>query len=133
MIEHTIYIANDGTRFDLEEECKEYEKSLTDFDEALHECRVWDKDFKPLRVRRDRSDWIEMGKYFYALTERSRTAVNDCCDEWNYTRCFTGATENSMFIEYDDLSDECFDLQERIDRMRNIISFMRKEIVNNGD
>lgn len=49
MIERVSYIADDGTAFEDEDECLEYERTLM-LKKYEHDIHMWDNEFQPIPI-----------------------------------------------------------------------------------
>ena len=49
MIERVSYIADDGTAFEDEDECLEYERTLM-LKKYEHDIHMWDSEFQPIPI-----------------------------------------------------------------------------------
>lgn len=92
MIECVCYIADDGTTFKDEDECRDYERmlELKKYERNIH---MWDSSFQPIPV--SDPDAIDKVYYLTCDTADAVEVMNAWFDDMGYSNPFEG--------------DECFD------------------------
>lgn len=86
MIECVCYIADDGTAFEDEDECLEYERTLI-LKKYEHDIHMWDNEFQPIPI----TDPKALDKIYY-LTCDTAEAVEVMSDWFEYM-CYSNPFE----------------------------------------
>ena len=82
MIERVSYIADDGTAFEDEDECIDYERTLM-LKKYEHDIHMWDNEFQPIPI----TDPKALDKIYY-LTCDTAEAV-EVMNDWFEYMCYS--------------------------------------------
>lgn len=87
MIERVSYIADDGTVFEDEYECLEYERTLI-LKKCEHDIHMWDNEFQPIPI----TDSQALDKVYYLTCDTAEAveAMNDWFEHMGYSSPFEG-------------------------------------------
>lgn len=87
MIECVSYIADDGTVFEDEYECLEYERTLI-LKKCEHDIHMWDNEFQPIPI----TDSQALDKVYYLTCDTAEAveAMNDWFEHMGYSSPFEG-------------------------------------------
>lgn len=87
MIERVSYVADDGTAFEDEDECLEYECNLM-LQKHEHDIHMWDNEFQPISI----TDSQALDKVYYLTCDTAEAVevVNDWFESLNYSSPFEG-------------------------------------------
>lgn len=87
MIERVSYIADDGTVFEDEYECLEYERTLI-LKKCEHDIHMWDNEFQPIPI----ADSKALDKVYYLTCDTAEAveAMNDWFEHMGYSSPFEG-------------------------------------------
>lgn len=121
MREITIYEAEDGTQFELEEECRAYELKMEygepDFillDKNKEKLNIWDE-----RTYEDFFyAYIPTQKDFEAFDELSKTLLGICVDGIDGAGIFAWSDDDSCFL---DLKHQLESAQEELDSAKEAL------------
>lgn len=121
MIECVCYIADDGTTFEDEDECLEYERTLM-LKKYEHDIHMWDSEFQPIPI----TDSQALDKVYYLTCDTADAVevVNAWFDDMGYTspfkgdECF-GALAGRHYYYQD--NDEWYEADDLIDKARGMM------------
>lgn len=116
MIERVSYIADDGTAFEDEDECLEYERALM-LKKYEHDIHMWDNEFQPIPI----TDSKALDKVYYLTCDTAEAVevMNDWFEHMDYSSPFEGGNsfaemagchyywqDNDEWCEADDLIEK---------------------------
>ena len=116
MIERVSYIADDGTAFEDEDECLEYERGLM-LKKYEHDIHMWDNEFQPIPI----TDSKALDKVYYLTCDTAEAVevMNDWFEHMCYSSPFEGGNsfaemagchyywqDNGEWYEADDLIEK---------------------------
>lgn len=87
MIERVSYIADDGTTFEDEDECLEYERTLM-LKKYEHDIHMWDNEFQPIPI----TDPKALDKIYYLTCDTAEAVevMNNWFEYMGYSSPFEG-------------------------------------------
>ena len=121
MIERVSYIADDGTVFEDEYECLEYERTLI-LKKCEHDIHMWDNEFQPIPI----TDSQALDKVYYLTCDTAEAveAMNDWFEHMGYSSPFEG---NKSFADmagrhyYWQDNDEWSEADDLIEKMSGMM------------
>lgn len=121
MIERVSYIADDGTAFEDEDECLEYEHGLI-LKKYEHDIHMWDNEFQPIPI----TDSKALDKVYY-LTCDTAEAV-EVMNDWFEYLCYSSPFEgDKSFAEmagrhyYWQDNDEWYEADDLIEKVSGMM------------
>lgn len=87
MIERVSYIADDGTAFEDEDECIDYERGLM-LKKYEHDIRMWDSEFQPIPITDSRA--LDKVYYLTCDTAEAVEVMNNWFEYMGYPSPFEG-------------------------------------------
>ena len=87
MIERVSYIADDGTTFEDEDECLEYERTLM-LKKYEHDIHMWDSEFQPIPI----TDSQALDKVYYLTCDTAEAVevMHNWFEYMGYSSPFKG-------------------------------------------
>lgn len=130
MKEITKWIANDGTEFQYEDDCREHEFN-TEVVPLLKKCRAYDQNFIPIPVDSDFAYNFERVFYLYVDSEESFEVFDKISEQMGYvspkeTCDWENDNEEGIFLYYQDNDCWC-DIDKEITRFQDMIKRMSKK------
>lgn len=121
MIERVSYIADDGTAFEDEDECIDYECTLM-LKKYEHDIHMWDNEFQPIPI----TDPKALDKIYY-LTCDTAEAV-EVMNDWFEYMCYSSPFEGgNSFAEmagchyYWQDNDEWYEANDLIEKVSGMM------------
>lgn len=121
MIERVSYIADDGTAFEDEDECLEYERALM-LKKYEHDIHMWDNEFQPIPI----TDSKALDKVYYLTCDTAEAveAMNDWFEHMDYSSPFE---DGNSFAEmagchyYWQDNDEWYEADDLIEKVSGMM------------
>lgn len=121
MIERVFYIADDGTAFEDEDECIDYERTPM-LKKYEHDIHMWDNEFQPIPI----TDPKALDKIYY-LTCDTAEAV-EVMNDWFEYMCYSSPFEGgNSFAEmagchyYWQDNDEWYEANDLIEKVSGMM------------
>lgn len=121
MIERVSYIADDGTAFEDEDECIDYERGLI-LKKYEHDIHMWDDNFQLIPI----TDSLALDKVYYLTCDTAEAAavMHEWFEDMRYSSPFEG---NKSFAEmagrhyYWQDNDEWYEADDLIEKVRGMM------------
>ena len=114
-----LYKAKDGTIFDDERECENYENTL-ESQELKDSLFWWNSEREPIPVSKD----VDNLYYFYIKSEEALEYMEEIC-RINYWSTYDELDVGGMYY-WNSLSESFYNITEQIDRLNDEISELQK-------
>lgn len=121
MIERVSYIADDGTAFEDEDECIDYERTLM-LKKYEHDIHMWDNEFQPIPI----TDPKALDKIYYLTCDTAEAVevMNDWFEYMYYSSPFEGGNsfaEMAGCYYYWQDNDEWYEANDLIEKMSGMM------------
>lgn len=121
MIERVSYIADDGTAFEDEDECIDYERGLM-LKKYEHDIHMWDDNFQPIPI----TDSQALDKIYYLTCDTAEAVevMNDWLESTGYSSPWESHVDYSYAAGrhyYWQDNDEWYEADDLIGKVRGMI------------
>lgn len=121
MIERVSYVADDGTAFEDEDECIDYERGLM-LKKYEHDIHMWDDNFQPIPI----TDSKALDKVYYLTCDTAEAVkvMNDWFEYMCYSSPFEGGNsfaEMAGYHYYWQDNDEWYEADDLIEKVSGMM------------